>query len=278
MQMRAIHLLAAMLVQPTRNFVTSPLRVHDLAKRVDNARALRASPPHSDDVAHYRRSSSVEAMAAALTADEAAEVERAREIITIDVAPKRGVLRKLWAVRRTLFIWSSIFGHALQVAVLQRKQNYFGLQGAELVEKRTKMAASLRDTLIRLGPTFIKIGQLMSTRVDVLPVEVLKELSKLQNEVPGFPAKRALKIIKNELGLDVNELFQSFDPQPLAAASLAQVHRAVLRTGEEVVVKVQRENLLDLFAIDLWNIKLAAWLADRFDPQTEATAANWKVR
>ena len=57
-----------------------------------------------------------------------------------------------------------------------------------------------------------------------------------------------------------------------------QVHRAVLRTGEEVVVKVQRENLLDLFAIDLWNIKLAAWLADRFDPQTEATAANWKVR
>jgi predicted unusual protein kinase regulating ubiquinone biosynthesis (AarF/ABC1/UbiB family) len=56
------------------------------------------------------------------------------------------------------------------------------------------------------------------------------------------------------------------------------VHRAVLRTGEEVVVKVQRENLLDLFAIDLWNIKLAAKLADRFDPQTEATAANWKVR
>jgi len=167
--MRVIHLLAAMLVQPTRNFVASPLRVHDVAKRVDNARALRASPPHSDDVAHYRRSSSVEAMATALTAEEAAEVERAREIITIDVAPKRGVLRKL-------FIWSSIFGHALQVAVLQRKQNYFGLQGAELVEKRTKMAASLRDTLIRLGPTFIKIGQLMSTRVDVLPVEVLNEL------------------------------------------------------------------------------------------------------
>ena len=63
-----------------------------------------------------------------------------------------------------------------------------------------------------------------------------------------------------------------------SASPYWQVHRAVLRTGEEVVVKVQRENLLDLFAIDLWNIKLAAWLADRFDPQTEATAANWKVR
>ena len=160
--------------------------------------------------------------------------------------------------------------------MLRRRQN-FGMAEQALVDARTRMAASLRDTLIRLGPTFIKIGQLMSTRVDVLPPEVIKELSQLQNEVPGFPAKRALKIIQKELGQSVDQLFQSFDVEPLAAASLAQVHRAVLRTGEEVVVKVQRENLLDLFAVDLWNIRLVAWLADRLDPQTEATAANWKA-
>ena len=144
----------------------------------------------------------------------------------------------------------------------------------KMVQRRSE---ELLDVVTKLGPTFIKIGQLMSTRVDVLPPEVIKELSQLQNEVPGFPAKRAVRIVQQELGQSVDQLFKSFDPQPLAAASLAQVHRAVLRTGEEVVVKVQRENLLDLFAVDLWNIKLVAWLADKFDPQTEATAANWKA-
>jgi len=137
------------------------------------------------------------------------------------------------------------------------------------------MAADLRDTLIYLGPTFIKIGQLLSTRVDVLQPEVIQELARLQNEVPPFSSKRALAIVQQELGKSVDELFKSFDPRPLAAASLAQVHRAVLATGEEVVVKVQRENLVDLFHVDLWNIKLVAALADRLDPQTEATQANW---
>ena len=89
--------------------------------------------------------------------------------------------------------------------------------------------------------------------------------------------RSALKIIRDELGAGVEDIYASFDPTPLAAASLAQVHRAVLRTGEEVVVKVQRENLLELFKIDLWNINLVARLADRFDPQTEAVGANWKA-
>jgi len=155
--------------------------------------------------------------------------------------------------------------------------NRRGLSGSELVKARRELAGVLRDTLVRLGPTFIKIGQLLSTRVDVLPAEVISELARLQNEVPSFPAERALAIIRAELGQSVDELFASFDREPLAAASLAQVHRAVLRSGEQVVVKVQRENLLELFHVDLWNIKLVAALADRFDPQTEAVAANWKA-
>ena len=142
---------------------------------------------------------------------------------------------------------------------------------------RRAYAASLRDMLIELGPTFIKIGQLLSTRVDVFSSEVLEELSRLQNEVPSFPADRARAIIASELGeAKASELFATFDDTPLAAASLAQVHRATLASGEDVVVKVQRENLLDLFAVDLANIDVVARLADRFDPQTESAAANWK--
>ena len=150
-------------------------------------------------------------------------------------------------------------------------------EGDALVNARASLAAELRDTLIKLGPTFIKIGQLLSTRVDVFTPEVIAELAKLQNEVPPFPTKRALKIIRDELGAGVEDIYAELDPTPLAAASLAQVHRAVLKTGEEVIVKVQRENLLELFKIDLWNINLVARLADRFDPQTEAVGANWKA-
>jgi len=146
----------------------------------------------------------------------------------------------------------------------------------EAAEARRKLAADLRDTLIRLGPTFIKVGQLLSTRVDVLEPEVISELARLQNEVPGFPAKRAKELIAKELGKPVEQLFASFDDTPLAAASLAQVHRATLKTGEQVIVKVQRENLRKLFDVDMFNIRLVASLADRLDPQTEAVGSNWR--
>jgi len=79
-----------------------------------------------------------------------------------------------------------------------------------------------------------QVGQLLSTRVDVLEPEVISELARLQNEVPGFPAKRAKELIAKELGKPVEQLFASFDDTPLAAASLAQVHRATLKTGEQV--------------------------------------------
>jgi predicted unusual protein kinase regulating ubiquinone biosynthesis (AarF/ABC1/UbiB family) len=187
-------------------------------------------------------------------------------------APSNMLLRRLWYTKRTLTIWRHVCGQAVSLALLKRRN----LRGQALVEARTAAAAKLRDTLILLGPTFIKIGQLLSTRVDVLPPEVITELARLQNQCPSFPGERALAVIKKELGKGVDELYEKFDPTPIAAASLAQVHRAVLRTGEEVVVKVQRENLVDLFHVDLWNIKLVAMLADRLDPQTEAVASNWE--
>jgi predicted unusual protein kinase regulating ubiquinone biosynthesis (AarF/ABC1/UbiB family) len=192
--------------------------------------------------------------------------------VAVKPAPKGRIRRTLWSGKRTCYIWASAFKHIVQLARIRRRQ----LRGTELVAARQQFASDLRDTLIRLGPTFIKIGQILSTRIDIFSPEVIKELATLQNEVPSFPSDRALAIIREELGCGVEELFESFDRRPLAAASLAQVHRAVLRSGEEVIVKVQRENLLDLFEVDLWNINLVARLADRFDPQTEGTASNWK--
>jgi ubiquinone biosynthesis protein len=98
----------------------------------------------------------------------------------------------------------------------------------------------LRRTLDDLGPTFVKFGQLLSTRSDILPEGVLSELQKLQDTVRPMPAGVAQAIVERELGAPVEEVFTRFDPEPLGSASIGQVHRAVLRDGEVVAVKVQR--------------------------------------
>ena len=98
----------------------------------------------------------------------------------------------------------------------------------------------LRQTLDDLGPTFVKFGQLLSTRADILPDSVLFELQKLQDTVKPMPAGVAQAIVERELGAPVTEVFTRFDPEPLGSASIGQVHRAVLRDGEVVAVKVQR--------------------------------------
>src|SRR4029079_11225943 len=91
-----------------------------------------------------------------------------------------------------------------------------------------------------LGPTFVKFGQLLSTRPDVVPPDIIVELQKLQDDVTPFPMEDGERGVVQELGLDVERAFLSFDPQPIAAASIGQVHRARLPNGEDVVVKVQR--------------------------------------
>ncbi|WP_448603496.1 ABC1 kinase family protein [Thermoleptolyngbya sp.] len=121
--------------------------------------------------------------------------------------------------------------------------------------RRRKLAIWIRETLLDLGPTFIKVGQLFSTRADLFPVEYVEELSKLQDRVPAFGYEQAEEIIWQELGKGIPELYRSFDPIPIAAASLGQVHRAQLHSGEEVVVKVQRPGLAKLFDIDLKILK-----------------------
>jgi predicted unusual protein kinase regulating ubiquinone biosynthesis (AarF/ABC1/UbiB family) len=130
-----------------------------------------------------------------------------------------------------------------------------GMTDSAKALRRRKLAVWIRETMLDLGPTFIKLGQLFSTRSDLFAAEFVEELSKLQDRVPAFSFEQVTEILHTELGKPLTELYGSVDPVPLAAASLGQVHRAKLPTGEEVVVKVQRPGLKKLFTIDLQILK-----------------------
>ncbi|NET25291.1 AarF/ABC1/UbiB kinase family protein [Okeania sp. SIO1I7] len=120
---------------------------------------------------------------------------------------------------------------------------------------RRLRAQWLVKTMLDLGPTFIKIGQSLSTRADILPKEYVEELEKLQDRVPPFETTEAIAIIESELGNSLYSLYRDFQERPIAAASLGQVHKAQLQTGEEVVVKVQRPGLKSLFDLDVKVVK-----------------------
>ncbi|WP_253188129.1 AarF/ABC1/UbiB kinase family protein [Leptolyngbya sp. 'hensonii'] len=123
-------------------------------------------------------------------------------------------------------------------------------------------ATQLRHMLTYLGPTFIKVGQALSTRPDLIRRDYLEELVKLQDQLPPFANSVALAIIESELDAAIEELFSEFSEQPVAAASLGQVYRARLVTGEDVAVKVQRPNLLPTLSLDLYLMRWAAgWIA-----------------
>ncbi len=160
---------------------------------------------------------------------------------------------------RTIDIWRTVLTFSWMIWLDGKKWSYVGGKTETKVKKRTRRRAVwLRESMLQLGPTFIKVGQLLSTRADILPTESVEELSKLQDAVPAFTAARAKQIIELDLGKPISEMFGYFDPIPLAAASLGQVHKAQLHTGEEIVVKVQRPGLLKLFAIDLGILKRIA--------------------
>jgi len=116
---------------------------------------------------------------------------------------------------------------------------------------RYSRAERLRMALEELGPTFIKLGQVLSTRPDFIPPEYLNELARLQDDVPPFSYDEVKEIFTVDLDRSPEELFACFDPQPLAAASIGQVHRARLKDGSEVVVKVQRPGIENTIAVDL---------------------------
>jgi ubiquinone biosynthesis protein len=119
----------------------------------------------------------------------------------------------------------------------------------------------LRMALVELGPTFVKLGQVLSTRPDIVPSAYVIELNRLQDTVPPFAPERAIALIEAELGKPIGELFGSFEYEPLAAASLGQVHAATLHDGTSVVVKVQRPDIQQMVFVDLAILAELATLA-----------------
>lgn len=118
-------------------------------------------------------------------------------------------------------------------------------------EEYRKLGRWLRDRLYHLGPTFIKIGQTLSTRADLVPLPTMLELASLQEEVESLPWETSRATIVRELGNEPDKLFAHFDPVPIAAASLSQAYKAVLKDGRDVVVKVQRPDLTSIISADI---------------------------
>ncbi len=131
-------------------------------------------------------------------------------------------------------------------------------------EPQESRTVRLRKVLEELGPSFIKLGQILSTRPDLIPQDFCDELSKLQDRVPPFHYEGVKKQIKESFGCYPEELFSSFDPVPFAAASLGQVHRAQLKSGENVAVKVQRPDIRKIIETDLDILYTLAQLANRY--------------
>jgi ubiquinone biosynthesis protein len=144
----------------------------------------------------------------------------------------------------------------------------------EQVDRLTR-SERVRMALEELGPTFIKLGQVLSTRPDLIPVEFVEELSKLQDHVPPFAYAEVAQIIESELGAAPGDIFQHFDETPLGAASIGQVHRARLKDGEEVVVKVQRPGIRKIIEVDL---EIMLHLASLMERHLEEFQVNRPVR
>ena len=133
-----------------------------------------------------------------------------------------------------------------------------------LPRQRKPRAVRMRQTLEDLGPMFIKFGQILSTRRDLLPDDIADELAQLQDNVPAFPGAQARRIIEKTYGKTIAQIFEFFDEAPLASASIAQVHAARLLDGREVVVKVVRPNIRKIIERDVALLYVLAGLAERF--------------
>ena len=171
---------------------------------------------------------------------------------------KFGKIRVLGRTYRHVNRYRQIIGVFLKYGFEEIRNSSYDKLSRNLIPKmkqaqveRLSRARRVRLALEELGPTFIKFGQILSTRPDLIPLEYLEELSELQDNVAPVPYAEVREIIKSEVGRFPEEIFDRFEEHPLGSASIAQVHRAWLKSGEAVVVKVQRPNIRKMIEVDL---------------------------
>jgi len=162
--------------------------------------------------------------------------------------PQR-LLKRLWQTLIPIFSYIlSVFWDKITGALKNKQQARF-------------RATQLTNLLVKLGPAFVKAGQALSTRPDIIPVVLLEELSQLQDQLPGFDGDEAMELIEKDLNKEIDEIFSKIDKNPISAASLGQVHKAILKDGNTVAVKVQRPGLREQITLDLYIVRnIALWL------------------
>ncbi|KAJ6774965.1 CHAPERONE-ACTIVITY OF BC1 COMPLEX CABC1 -RELATED [Salix purpurea] len=183
---------------------------------------------------------------------------RAGQQVEVSVAPggRWSRFKTYSTIQRTLEIWGFVLTFFFKAWLNSQKFSYRG--GVTEEKKSCKEESPCQ----------------FSTRVDILAQEYVDQLSELQDQVPPFPSETAVSIVEEELGAPVDDIFDQFDYEPIAAASLGQVHRARLK-GQEVVIKVQRPGLKDLFDIDLKNLRVIAEYLQKFDPKSDGAKRDW---
>ncbi len=162
--------------------------------------------------------------------------------------PKR-LFKRLWQTLIPIFVYIISVGWDKLTGKLKNKKQAI---------YRSKQLTNL---LVDLGPAFVKAGQALSTRPDIIPTVLLEELSELQDQLPGFDGDKAMELIEEDLSNTIDKIFLSIDKEPISAASLGQVHKAVLKNQEIVAVKVQRPGLREQITLDLYIVRnIAYWL------------------
>lgn len=183
--------------------------------------------------------------------------------------------RNIRSIRRYRNIIFVLFKYGFDHLLEYLNLSHLVARSKRLLRRDTAKIASLspaermRMALEELGPTFVKLGQLLSTRPDVIPVSYADEFAKLQDNVPSFSYAEIREQIRIELGGEIEQFFSSFDQESIAAASIAQVHKARLLSGEEVVVKVRRPGILELIETDIDALMGLALIAERHLPGSD---------